>query len=50
VTAAVASFLAGAPHGGTDDEATIRESVRVAWGGSPPPEVGAWLDAQGVEA
>ena len=50
VAAAVAVFLAGDPHGGNDDEATIREAVRVAWGGTPPDHVRDWLDAQGVEA
>jgi hypothetical protein len=50
VAAAVAVFLAGDPHGGSDDKATIREAVRVAWGGSPPDHVRDWLDAQGVEA
>ena len=50
VAAAVAAFLASDPHGGSDDEATIREAVRVAWGGSPPDHVRDWLDAQGVEA
>jgi hypothetical protein len=50
VAAAVAAFLATNPHGGSDDEATIREAVRIAWGGSPPAHVQDWLDAQGVEA
>ena len=50
VAAAVAAFLASDPHGGNDDQATIREAVRIAWGGSPPENVRAWLDAQGVEA
>lgn len=50
VAAAVAAFLAGDPNGGSDDDATIRESVRIAWGGNPPANVRDWLDAQGVEA
>ena len=50
VAAAVAAFLAGDPNGGNDGAATIREAVRVAWGGDPPAEVREWLDAQGVEA
>ena len=50
VAAAVATFLAGDPHGGSGDEATIREAVRIAWGGNPPPSVADWLSAQGVEA
>ena len=50
VAAAVAVFLAGDPHGGTDGDATIREGVRVAWGGNPPEHVRGWLDAQGVDA
>jgi hypothetical protein len=50
VAAAVATFLAGDPRGGSDGETTIREAVRIAWGGSPPENVRAWLDAQGVEA
>jgi hypothetical protein len=50
VAAAVASFLATNPHGGNDDESTIREAVRIAWGKNPPQHVDDWLDAQGVEA
>ena len=50
VAAAVAAFLATDPHGGNDGESTIREAVRIAWGGNPPEHVSAWLDAQGVEA
>jgi hypothetical protein len=50
VAAAVAVFLAGDPHGGSDGDATIREAVRVAWGGNPPEHVSDWLAAQGVEA
>ncbi|HEX8054113.1 MAG TPA: hypothetical protein VF517_14070 [Thermoleophilaceae bacterium] len=50
VAAAVATFLATKPHGGNDDEGTIREAARIAWGQSPPPNVSDWLDAQGVEA
>ena len=50
VAAAVAAFLATDPHGGSDDQATIREAVRIAWRGNPPENVRAWLDAQGVEA
>jgi hypothetical protein len=50
VAAAVAAFLASDPHGGNDDDSTIREAVRVAWGGKPPENVRDWLDAQGVEA
>ena len=50
VAAAVAAFLAGDPHGGNNGDATIREAVRVAWGGTPPDHVRDWLDAQGVEA
>ena len=50
VAAAVAVFLAGDPAGGQDRETTIREAVRIAWGETPPENVGAWLAAQGVEA
>ena len=50
VAAAVATFLAGDPHGGSDGDATVREAARVAWGGSPPERVSDWLAAQGVEA
>ena len=50
VAAAVAAYLATKPSGGSGDEATIREAVRVAWGDSPPEHVSAWLAAQGVEA
>lgn len=50
VASAVAAFLASDPHGGNDEDSTIREAVRVAWGGSPPQHVRDWLDAQGVEA
>jgi hypothetical protein len=50
VAAAVATFLASDPHGGSDDEATIREAVRIAWRGNPPAHVADWLAAQGVDA
>ena len=50
VAAAVASYLSTKPTGGSSDEATIREAVRVAWGSDVPPEVGDWLSAQGVDA
>jgi hypothetical protein len=50
VAAAVAHFLASKPTGGSDDEATIREAVRVHWGDDVPENVRDWLDAQGVEA
>lgn len=50
VAAAVATFLASDPHGGSDDEATIREAVRIRWSGSPPQHVDDWLVAQGVDA
>ena len=50
VAAAVAFYLASKPAGGSDDEATIREAVRVHWGDEPPENVRDWLDAQGVEA
>jgi hypothetical protein len=50
VAAAVAAYLATKPSGGSGDEATIREAVRVAWGDSPPEHVSDWLAAQGVEA
>jgi hypothetical protein len=50
IAAAVAVFVAGDPsalHG--DRETTLREAVRVAWGGDPPEHVRGFLDAQGVE-
>lgn len=50
VAAAVAAFLATDPAGGHDRETTIREAVRIAWGGNPPEHVDAWLAGQGVEA
>jgi len=50
VAAAVASYLATKPTGGSSDEATIREAARVTWGGDPPPHVGDWLADQGVDA
>ena len=50
VAAAVAFYLSTKPTGGSGDEATIREAVRVTWGDSPPEHVSAWLAAQGVEA
>ena len=50
VAAAVAAFLAGDPHGGNDREGTIREAARVAWAGTPPEHVEAWLSDQGVAA
>lgn len=50
VAAAVASYLATKPGGGSSDEATIREAARVTWSGDPPPHVGDWLADQGVDA
>lgn len=50
VAAAVAAYLSTKPTGGSGDEATIREAVRVAWGDSPPDHVRDWLEAQGVDA
>ncbi|HEX8743594.1 MAG TPA: hypothetical protein VF712_10710 [Thermoleophilaceae bacterium] len=50
VAAAVAFYLSTKPTGGSSDEATIREAVRVRWGEEVPPHVSEWLDAQGVEA
>ena len=50
VAAAVTSYLATKPGGGSDGDATIREAARVAWGGDPPHNVGAWLADQGVDA
>ena len=48
LAAAVAFFLSTQPGGGSDDAATFREAVRVAWEGDPPPQVAAWLADQGV--
>ena len=50
VAAAVAFFLATNPRGGSDDQATIREAVRVRWGNDVPGNVRDWLEAQGVGA
>ena len=50
VAAAVATFLASDPHGGSDGDTTVREAARIAWGGSPPQHVADWLAAQGVDA
>jgi hypothetical protein len=50
VAAAVASYLATKPAGGSSDEATIREAVRVTWRDDPPPYVTDWLADQGVDA
>ena len=47
--AAVAYFLSTQPAGGADDAATIREGVRVAYGGDTPPHVKAWLTDQGID-
>ena len=49
VAAAVAVFLSTQPGGGPDDEATIREGVRIAYGGDVPPHVEGWLRDQGIE-
>ena len=46
VAAAVAFFLATKPRGGSDDEATIREAVRVRWGDDVPENVSDWLEAR----
>ena len=48
VAAATAFFLSTQPEGGPDDAATIREAVRVAWRGHPPPHVAAWLADHGI--
>lgn len=50
VAAAVAFFLATKPRGGSNDEATIREAVRVRWHDDVPENVSDWLEAQGVDA
>ena len=50
VAAAVAFYLSTKPSGGSSDEATIREAVRVRWGGDVPANVADWLAAQGVDA
>jgi hypothetical protein len=50
VAAAVAFYLSTKPGGGSDDDATIREAVRVTWGDDPPEHVSGWLAAQGLEA
>ena len=50
VAAAVAFYLSTKPTGGSSDEATIREAVRVRWGGDVPANVADWLAAQGVDA
>lgn len=49
IAAAVASFLATQPEGGSDDRATIKEAVRVEWGDNPPDQVRRWLTDHGVE-
>ena len=49
VAAAVASFLATQPEGGSDGSATIREAARVEWHGEPPEQVRSWLADHGVE-
>jgi hypothetical protein len=49
VAAAVAFFLSTQPAGGPDDQATIREAVRVAYGGELPRHVRAWLADQGID-
>ena len=49
VAAAAAFFLSTQPAGGADDEATIREGVRVAYGGDVPPHVEGWLADQGID-
>jgi hypothetical protein len=49
VAAAVAFFLSTQPAGGADREATIREAVRVVYGGAAPEHVRAWLADQGIE-
>ncbi|HEX8647921.1 MAG TPA: hypothetical protein VF715_13580 [Thermoleophilaceae bacterium] len=50
VAAAVAFYLSTKPTGGSSDEATIREAVRVTWGSDVPQHVDDWLAAQGVDA
>ena len=49
VAAAVAFFLTTQPAGGADDAATLREGVRVMWGGEEPGQVRAWLRDHGVD-
>jgi hypothetical protein len=49
VAAATAFFLATQPEGGPNDAATIREGVRVFWGGQPPDHVVAWLRDHGID-
>ena len=49
VAAAVASFLATQPEGGSDGSATIREATRVEWHGEPPELVRSWLADHGVK-
>jgi hypothetical protein len=49
VAAAVAYFLSTQPAGGSDDETTVREAVRVAYGGDAPPYVKGWLADQGID-
>jgi hypothetical protein len=49
VAAAVALFLSTQPGGGADDAATIREAVRVAYGGEVPEHVRSWLADQGID-
>ena len=49
VAAATAFFLTTQLEGGSDDAATIREAVRVAWSGDPPDHVRAWLADQGLD-
>ena len=49
VAAAVAFFLSTQPAGGADDRATLREGVRVMWGGEAPAHVEAWLRDHGVD-
>ncbi|HKP90462.1 MAG TPA: hypothetical protein VJT75_10875 [Thermoleophilaceae bacterium] len=49
VAAGVALFLSTQPGGAADREATIREGVRVMYGGDVPEHVRAWLADQGID-
>jgi hypothetical protein len=49
VAAAAAFFLSTQPAGGSHRETTIREGVRVAYGGEVPEHVRAWLADQGID-
>jgi hypothetical protein len=48
-TAAVAAWLAKHPGQVHDGEHVLREGVRLAFHGHPPPSLAQWLEERGVE-